>query len=103
MSHYIYKKKKFLEIPDGRILPLCLYADSSVTSTNYDSHRRPHSFHPKSWCINTFSSEEGILIDKNKFQEYVKEAYEQEMNCLIEYRNKYKPCEPEPNEESYLH
>ena len=94
MSHYIYKKKKFLEIPDGRIMPLCLCADSSITSTS------GHYCHPKSWCINTFCSKNGILIEKMKFQELVKEAYEQEMNHLKEYWNKYKPSEPEPNEES---
>lgn len=101
MSHYIYKKKAFIEIPDGRIMPLCLYADSSITDKRFDRYGRGHYFHPKSWFINTFSSNYGVLIDKQEFNKLVKESYESEMNALMEFRDKYSPTEEEPNDESY--
>ena len=96
MSHYIYKKKAFLEIPDGRILPLCLYADSSVTDVKYDRHGRPHYFHPKSWCINTLNAEQGILISKEDFHKSVEQAYQEEIDCIRKCRSGSDTplCEP---------
>ena len=101
MSHYIYKKKKFLELPDGRILPLCLSADSSLTSKVYDRYGRGHYFHPKSWCINTFSRERGILIDKQDFNNAVMQAYEEELECIRKCKNRNAEQNYEPDEEFY--
>lgn len=103
MSHYIYKKKKFLELPDGRILPLCLYADSSVTSNTYDRYGRRHEYNPRSWCIHTMNAKKGILIDKQEFKRLAEEAYNQEMNSLREYRKKYVPEKGEPDGDSYCY
>lgn len=101
MSHYIYKKKAFVELDDGRILPLCLYADSSISDYNYDRHGRKHWFHPKSWCINTLGAEHGLLIGKKAFNDAVIQAYESEMQSLKEFRDKYDPEAKEPDSNSY--
>lgn len=101
MSHYIYKKKAFVELPDGRILPLCLYADSSISDYTYDRHGRKHWFHPKSWCVNTMSAVHGIIIDKEAFNKAVKEVYERELQSLKAYRDKYEPSAKEPDGDSY--
>lgn len=103
MSHYIYKRKAFLAVPDGRIVPLCLYADSSLTDTRYDRHGRPHYFHPKSWCINTLSAEYGILISRQDFSSAVERAYQKEMDCIRECRagSETPPCEPSGESYSY--
>lgn len=100
MSHYSYKKKVFLELPNDKILPLCLYSDSSLTSNKYDRYGRKHIYNPKHWCINTMGVE-GIVIDKKEFNKAVLESYEREMNCLREFKDKYNPNEPEPNKDSY--
>ena len=98
MSHYIYKKKAFLEIPNGRIVPLCLYADSSLTDVKYDRYGRPHYFHPKSWCINTLNAEYGVLISKEDFHKAVEQAYQAEMDCIKKCRS---GSETLPSGESY--
>lgn len=87
MSHYIYRKKAFIEIPDGRIVPLCLYADSSLSDRKFDRLGRPHYFHPKSWCINTLNAEYGILISKEDFRNAVEQAYQEEMDCIRKCRS----------------
>lgn len=103
MSHYIYKKKAFIEMPDGRIVPLCLYADSSLADTKYDRHGRPHYFHPKSWCINTLDAEQGIIISKEDFHNAVERAYQKEMDCIRECRSgsETSPCELSGESEGY--
>lgn len=101
MSHYIYKRKAFIEIPDGRIVPLCLYADSSLTDTKYDRHRRPHYFHPQSWCINTLNAEYGILISREDFHHAVERAYRKEMEYIRECRTGSGTGHCEPSGESY--
>ncbi len=101
MSHYIYKKKAFIELPDGRMLPLCLYADSSISDYHYDMHGRKHWFHPKSWCVNTMGAGGGILVKKQEFHDAVKQAYEKEMQYLRGYRDKYDPEAGNPDGDSY--
>lgn len=101
MSHYIYKKKAFIELGDGRILPLCLYADSSISSYNFDRLGRKHYFHPKSWGINTMGAEPKLLVDKQKFNDAVKKAYEKEMDLIRGFISKYEPDREEPDKESY--
>ena len=63
LKYFQHKKKKFLDLGDGNILPLVLYSDSSVTSTKYDKYDRKHIYHPKHWAVgHTFGY--GIIIDK---------------------------------------
>jgi len=100
MSHYIYKKKAFIELKDGRILPLCLHADSGVSSYNYDRNGRKHYFHPKSRGINTMGAEPKLLVDKQKFNDAVKRAYEKELDLLREYMDRYGTDREEPGKDS---
>lgn len=99
MSHYSYKKKAFLGLPNNLILPLCLYADSSLTTNTYDRHGRKHTLHPKHWCVNTLGLG-GILVDKQKFDEEVNAAYEREMQHLEEFRLTHEPHRPKADKDS---
>lgn len=74
MSHYIYKDKKFLEI-NGKILPLILYADSSVT----EGYSRKHPAH---WFIDTLSAEPALLIDKELYQKAANEKVQSRIDWL---------------------
>lgn len=100
MSHYIYKKKAFLETNNGKILPLCLYADSSITSKTYDRFGRCHYYHPRSWCVNTLSIG-GLLVDKNLFNEVAKKEYEDELKSLQRYIDKSESTGRKADGESY--
>lgn len=75
MSHYIYKDKKFLEI-DGKILPLILYADSSVT----EGYSRRHPAH---WFIDTRDCEPALLVDKELFQKAADKAVQDRIDWLL--------------------
>lgn len=77
MSHWIYKEKKFLEI-DGKILPLVLIADSSVTC--WENPRK----HPAHWWIQTFD-EPSLLIEKSVYQEHGIKAVQERIDWLTKY------------------
>lgn len=79
MSYYMYKDKKFIETPDGKILPLILVADSCVT----DGTRK----HPAHWCIQTLGCEAALLVDKKLFQE----AADKEVQSRIDWLDKNYP------------
>lgn len=77
MSYYIYKDKAFLEV-DGKILPLILYADSSVTAC--DNSRK----HPAHWYIQTFGCEPALLVDKKTYQDAADKEVQSRINWLDE-------------------
>lgn len=80
MSHYSYKRKLWLETPKGDLLPLALYADSSV--------RNAEGGYVWNWCIYNLGLG-GILINKEKFKEKAEEIYRDEIDRLIDYELKY--------------
>lgn len=78
MSHYIYKEKAFLEMPNGNILPLILYADSSVTGMSGRNH-------PAHWFIQTLGCEPGLVVDKKLYQKAADEAVQSRLDWLKEH------------------
>lgn len=80
MSHYSYKRKLWLETSKGDLLPLALYADSSV--------RNSEGGYVWNWCIYNLGFS-GILINKEKFKEKAEEVYRDEIDRLIDYELKY--------------
>jgi hypothetical protein len=73
MSHYIYKRKLHIEVSDGRILPLCYYADSSVTLA---SNPKAHPYH---WAVVT-TGHDGLLIAPKLFYFIGLQQYNQEID-----------------------
>lgn len=80
MSHYSYKRKLWLETSKGDLLPLALYADSSV--------RNAEGGYVWNWCIYNLGLG-GILINKEKFKEKAEEEYQNEIDRLTDYELKY--------------
>jgi hypothetical protein len=96
MSHYIYRQKKYVEIGDGRILPLCKYSDSSIWNGDNRSH-------PAWWCINTLGLSH-LLVPKEEFKKAAKEEYDRQITLLKEFEEKYGDRygkKEEINENSY--
>lgn len=91
MSHYIYKKKLYLESSKGDILPLALYADSSIRNQDMS-----YNYH---WCINNICCS-GLIAGIQNFKEKAEELYRKEIRKLEEFQKNYDtddntPCGPE--------
>lgn len=96
MSYYMYKKKLIIGLTDGRILPLVKYSDSSVTNGCGKGH-------PEWWCINNICGN-GIICDKQAFQEKASEMYDEQIKMLSDYNRKYpEDNQGEPGPESYTY
>lgn len=94
MSHYMYKKKMYIELSDGRILPLCQYADSSV----WDPDRKRY---PTSWCISPLAGDT-LLCTKEAFAKAAQAEYDRQVALLTNFRNQFSPDKTEPiGPESY--
>lgn len=80
MSHYIFTDKKFIRLSNGKILPLCMCADSSVTNRT--------GGHPKSWMI-FMMMPDSLLVTKEYAMEKQKEAVDIQLKHLQEYNDKF--------------
>ena len=93
MSYYSYKKKLWLETSKKDLLPLALYADSSI-------RERDGGF-VWNWCVYNLGLG-GILINKEKFKEKAEEEYQNEIELLTNYELKYNgKTKPDIGPESY--
>ena len=101
MSHISYKKKCFLRLPDNKVFPLSLYSDSSLTSVKYDRYGRKHVYNPKHWCVNVLDKNEGMVVDIDKFNELAEQKYNESMEYLDEFNQKYCNGNEPPNKNSY--
>lgn len=102
MSHYIYRKKMFVETASGRIMPFALYSDSSLT-------RRfgGYEYHPASWCVLNLVSE-SLFPKKEDWQKAQKKLYADEIERLNKFNKEQAewyglPQENEATAESYCY
>lgn len=85
MSYNMYKDKRFLELPDGKVLPLVYYADSSITQTGYTSSGRKYEFHPYHWVLDTRGITGSLFVDKKEYAEAVEKDIQEQMKYNLEF------------------
>ena len=83
MSHYIYRKKHFVETEDGRILPLVKYSDSSIT----EGHGR-NEHHPSWWAVMNLGNK-SLLVEKEEWKRLAQREYDRQIELLTEFDKKY--------------
>lgn len=83
MSHYTYHKKYMVEIEDGRVLPLALYSDSSVTIG-----RGRYERHPVSACVLNLGNH-GLLVDKEEWKGLLQQELDRQFELLTAFEEKY--------------
>lgn len=84
MSYYMFTDKKFIRLSNGKILPLCMCADSSVTNRT--------GGHPKSWMI-FMKMPESLLVTKEYALEQQETDVNKQLECLQEYNDKFRDGE----------